>query len=228
MTARIIAVVNQKGGVGKTTLAMELAAVLARIGNRVLVVDGDAQGTATRWASQAPDDAPFPAAVVNLAPAGRQLHREVRRFIDDFDYVCIDCPPAVDSPIPQSALLIADLALIPVIPSPLDLWAAVGIKTLVENAQAVNDSLTARLILNMLRRNTVMGREVATILAHFGIPLAQATLGLRVAYRHSASYGTTVAQLGADARSAAEEVTALATELLATLESRNVEEASTY
>lgn len=224
MTARIIAVVNQKGGAGKTTVSMELAAALSRSGHRVLVVDGDAQGTATRWASQATDDKPFPAAVVNLAPAGRQLHREVRRFIGDFDVVIIDCPPAVDSPIPQSALLIADLAIVPVVPSPLDLWAAVGIKTLIENAQAVNEALAGTLVLNMVRPNTSVGREVASILGQFGIPLAKTSLGLRVAFRHSASYGTTVFELGADARQAAGEVSALTHEILETLEADHVKE----
>ncbi|MEH2402833.1 ParA family protein [Nostoc sp.] len=53
--------------------------------------------------------------------------------MDDYDYIIIDCPPAADSPVPQSALLIADLALVPIMPSPLDMWAAVGIRQVIQN-----------------------------------------------------------------------------------------------
>ena len=74
-------------------------------------------GHATRWAAAAPEDLPFPAAVAGLAATDGRIHRE---FIDVFDFVVVDCPPSADSPVSQSALLVADLALVPVIPSPPD------------------------------------------------------------------------------------------------------------
>ena len=77
MAAKVVAVVNQKGGSGKTTLTMQLAGTLARRGVKVLVVDADTQGTATRWSSSAPDDTPFPAAVIGLSAAGNKVHRVV-------------------------------------------------------------------------------------------------------------------------------------------------------
>src|SRR5215203_1872085 len=118
MAAKIIAVCNQKGGSGKTTLSMQLAGSLARRGNKVLVVDADPQGTATRWAASADDENPFPASVVGLTAASEKVHREVKKFINDYDFIVIDCPPSADSPVPQSSLLIADLALVPIIPTP--------------------------------------------------------------------------------------------------------------
>jgi chromosome partitioning protein len=121
MTAQVIAVVNQKGGSGKTTVLMQLGGAMGRRGKRMLVVDADPQATATRWAASAPDDTPFPAAVIGLCAAGGTVHREVKKFVHDYTTILIDCPPAVESPVPQSALLSADLALVPVIPSPLDL-----------------------------------------------------------------------------------------------------------
>src|SRR2546423_12417101 len=97
MAAKIIAVVNQKGGSGKTTLSMQLAGSLARRGSKVLVVDADPQGTATRWAASADDEKPFPASVVGLSAASTKVHREVRKFVPDYQYIIIDCPPAADS-----------------------------------------------------------------------------------------------------------------------------------
>src|SRR5712692_1013046 len=89
MPAKIIAVVNQKGGVGKTTLVMQLAGALTRRGRTVLVVDADPQGTATRWAVAAPEGLPFPAAVVGLSAAGSKVHREVAKFTDAYDIILI-------------------------------------------------------------------------------------------------------------------------------------------
>lgn len=213
MTARIIVVANQKGGAGKSTVAMQLAGAFARAEGKVLVVDGDPQNTAMRWASSAPDETPFPAAVVNLAHAGKQLHREVRKFLADYDYVIIDCPPSVDSPVPQSALLVADVAIVPVVPSPPDLWAAMGIKALIENAQTINESLRPFLLANMVQ-GTALGKEVLQLLNDFGLPLLASTLGLRTAYRQSSVYGSTVFELGSQARVAQAEVEALKNEIL--------------
>ena len=97
--ARIIALVNQKGGPGKTTIAMHLAGTLARRSFKVLVVDADPQGTATRWASSAPDDAEFPAGIARLGGGDVKLHREVKKFLTDYDFIVIDCPPSADSPV---------------------------------------------------------------------------------------------------------------------------------
>ena len=189
MSARIIAVVNQKGGSSKTTLAIHLAGTLARRGIKSLIVDADPQGTSTRWASSAPDATPFPAAVLGLSAAGEKVHREIVKFKDDYDVIIIDCPPSVDSPIPKSALLIADLALIPLIPSPLDLWSSVGMKKLVEEISAINDGLQARSVITQLEPRTMLTRDVLDILQDFGIPRLQTALCHRTAYRQSAVFG---------------------------------------
>jgi chromosome partitioning protein len=162
MRARIISLLNQKGGCGKTTLSMHLAASFARRGRepKVLVVDADPQGTATRWAASASDEEPFRASVVSLAAAGVKVHREVKKFVDDYDYIIIDCPPAADSPVPQSALLVTDVAIVPVVPSPLDLWAALGIIKTIEGGRAVREELEPRLVINLSQPNTTLGREV--------------------------------------------------------------------
>src|SRR5207247_11155266 len=99
-------------------------------GGKVPVVDAHCRRTAPRCSCAAPDATPFPAAVVGLSAAGNKVHREVAKFTEDFALIVIDCPPAIESPVPQSALLIADLALVPIIPSPPDLWWALGMRPL--------------------------------------------------------------------------------------------------
>jgi chromosome partitioning protein len=219
MTAKIIAVANQKGGSGKTTVSMQLAGSLARRGNRVLVVDADPQGTATRWAATAEDDNPFPASVVGLSAASSKVHREVKKFIEDFQFIIIDCPPAADSPVPQSALLIADVVLVPVIPSPLDMWAAVGIKQVIFNMSEINETLQARLVLNQCQPRTTLTQETLEILPEFGIALAQTALHHRQVYRQAAVFGQTVHELGNKA--AIQEIEALTDEVLLIMESGN-------
>ena len=169
MTAKIIAVVNQKGGAGKTTITMNLAGSLANRGHKVLVVDADPQGTATRWAASASEEKLFPASVIGLSAANTKVHQEVKKFIGDYDWIIIDCPPAADSPIPQSALLIADLAIVPLIPSPLDMWAAVGIRKVIQNVASINETLQTRLVFNQYQSQTSLAKEAVEILLEFGI-----------------------------------------------------------
>lgn len=214
MPAKIIVAANQKGGCGKTTVAMQLGGTLGRNGHRVLIVDADPQGTATRWAASALDETPFPAHVAGLAAAGGKVHREIKKYLESYDFILVDCPPAVESPVPQSVLLIADLALMPIIPSPADLWAATGTRGLIERATEINPGLQARLVVNMLQSNTSMSREVLDVLQDFGIPLTEARLHLRTAYRQSAVYGGTVHNVGREAGKAIQEVENLVKEML--------------
>jgi chromosome partitioning protein len=217
MPARVIAIVNQKGGAGKSTLTMHLAGSLGRRQYKVLVVDADTQGTATRWAASAPDDAPFPAAINGLNAAEDKVHREVAKFVDDYHYIVIDCPPALESIIPRSALLIADLALVPVVPSPPDLWAAVGIRRLIESTQLNNTALKAKLVINDLEPNTTVAQKVRDIFPEFGIPFTASVIHHRTAYRQAAAYGSTVHTLKR-AQAAIAEIEALTTEILLLLE----------
>ena len=209
---QIITIANQKGGCGKTTVAMGLAGTYGLRGKKVLVVDADLQGTATRWAASAPDETPFPAAVMGLAAVGGKLHREIKKYVDDYDVIVIDCPPAVDSAAPQSALLISDVAIVPVVPSPADLWAARGIKQIIDNAADINESLRPLMVANMVPR-TALGRDALSTLEDFGIPLARSMLGQRTAYREAVLYGCPVQSLGSKARNAADEIDALADEI---------------
>ena len=214
MPAHIIAVVNQKGGAGKTTVSMQLAGTLGRRHHKVLVIDADPQATATRWAASAADDSPFPATISGLSAAGDKVHREAKKFVGDFDYIVIDCPPAADSPVPQSALLIADIGVVPVVPSPLDLWASVGIGKVIDTIRDLNDQLRPLIVVNQVQLNTTLAKEALEVLPQFGIPVAETRLHQRTAYRQSAVYGGTVHDLGARAAHAIAEVDAFTDEIV--------------
>jgi len=214
MPAKIITITNQKGGAGKTTLAMQLAGNIGKT-HRVFVVDADPQGSASRWAKVAA--ATFPATIANFFHAGEKIHLEIKKLIDNYDYIIVDCLPSVDSFIPQRVLLISDLALIPIIPSPPDLWASIGIQTVIQNASTLNPHLKARLVINQHQVNTTLAKEVRDILKDFQIPLTQNLLRQRTAYRQSAAIGGTVHELTPVPSVATQELDALTAEVLTLL-----------
>ena len=213
LTAQIITVINQKGGSSKTTTAMSISGALGKRGHSVLLVDADEQQTALRWSKAAPLHKPFPAAVIGMASYGEKLHREVQRQLENYDFIVIDTPPALAAGAPVSALLIANLAVVPVPPAPADLWAARGVKLLIESVQVVNTNLAAVLIASRVQR-TSLTRAVLQEMKHFGIPLINAQLSNRTAFQEAVLAGTTVCALGRGAKAAADEVSAVTDEIL--------------
>jgi chromosome partitioning protein len=211
MAAKVIVLTNQKGGCGKTTLAMNLAGVIG-VDAKVLLVDGDPQGSATRWAASSSDEKPFPTAVMGLANVADKVNREIKKYLADYEYIFIDCPPAIDSSFTASALLIADLALVPVVPSPTDLWAAVGIQKLISNVSDINEKLEARLVANMCQSNASISKEALSLIEEFEFAKTVTDIYQRTAYRQAAAFGGTV--LDMDNPKAKQEIRALVSEIL--------------
>jgi chromosome partitioning protein len=147
VSSKVVAVINQKGGTGKTTLTMNIAAGLARRG-RALVVDADPQGSAGQWARMSDERRPFPTSVISVAGP---LRREVERMRRDYDYVIVDCPPTLEGASAGAAMTVADVVLVPVLPSPVDLWGSVRMTRGLDDARAANPGLKAYILVNQLR-----------------------------------------------------------------------------
>ncbi len=221
MPAKTVVFFNKKGGPGKTTLSMNVAATLA-LDARVLVIDADPQASATKWFNAAPESRPFPVPVVGYSQG--KVNLTVQKFAPSHDFIVVDTPPSAlaENMITRSALLVADLAVIPVVPSPLDLWQALEVKTLLLDVNTMRESvdlppLPARLVLNRLQAGTVLGRDVQEVLAEFDIPLFETMVHQRQIYARSVVDGCSVHQAGRDAAPACEEMRSLTAEIVEAL-----------
>lgn len=195
MAAKIIVIGNQKGGAGKTTVTINLAGSLGRRGYRILIVDGDEQSSVVEIVSLAQEDAQLPASVIGLWKAGRKIHQEIKKFIDIYDYIIVDCPPSANSPIAQSALLIADIVIVPFIPGTIDALAAPKIRDAIESAQVINPDLKAVLLLNRVESGWSVMKNVIELLPSFKMPMLRNRLNRRAPYVESPGIGNSVHQL---------------------------------
>lgn len=203
----IIAVVNQKGGAGKTTIALNLAAALAAEGKRVLLVDADPQQTAQDWAAVRASAPPFQ--VVGLAKP--VLHRDLPQMAADYDHVVIDGAPR-NYEVARSAVAAADVVLIPVQPSGADFWASRETVSLVKEAHGFKETQKSVLVVSRRIGRTVLGRDIADALAEFEVPILKAGTTQRVIYAEALTGGTTVIEQQPRG-AAADEIRAVLSEL---------------
>ena len=208
---KVIAILNQKGGVGKTTIAVHLATALARKNFKVLLLDADPQGSALDWSAARKDPQAFPVAGLPKA----SLHKELPALAANYQYVVIDGPPRVYD-VARSAIMASDLVIVPVQPSPYDVWAAKEIIDLLEEASVYKPSLKKVFVINRKIANTAIGRDVVEALRDYSLPVLRNSLCQRVPFAESATQGLTVYELDPDML-ASREMTALADEILEVL-----------
>ena len=196
----IIGVLSQKGGVGKTTVALNLAAAIATSGSRVLVVDADPQGSALAWSSAREAEPLF--SVVGMAKP--TLHRELPNLAANYHFIVIDGAPRVND-LARSAILASNLVLIPVQPSPYDIWASSETVRLIREARQINATLEAAFLINRKIARSAIGRDAAAALAQFeDIPVLEVHLSQRVLYAESAAKGLTVVEVAPQGEAARE------------------------
>ena len=204
----VIAIINQKGGVGKTCLATNLASALRDQG-RVLLLDCDPQRSASGWAALGPQ--PRLNLAVEDVEAG-ELVRRVRTAIEDHDWVVIDCPPGITR-MNADAIRVADLVLIPCKPRVWDAWACEDIVQAVRGRQAANRGFPkAAFIITMGRPRTRFSQKINAALADLGLPIYRARTTERESYAVAAGEGTSVLD-GRD-RVARGEITGICDEIL--------------
>jgi len=204
----IISLLNQKGGVGKTTLAVHLAMALSQRGNRVLMVDADPQGSALDWAASREGETAFP--VIGLPKA--TLHKELPKLAADYDFLVIDGAPRVYD-VARSAIMASDLVLIPVQPSPYDVWAAKEIVDLVTDVRPFKENLKSVFVINRKIVNTAIGRDVADALSEYELPVLKSQICQRVSFAESAGRGQTVLETEPGSL-ASQEIDALTSEVM--------------
>jgi chromosome partitioning protein len=201
----IVSLLNQKGGVGKTTIAVNLAACFSRAGRRVLLVDADPQGSALAWSGARQGEPLF--VVVGMAKPN--LHRELPALTKPYDVVVIDGAPRVNE-LCRAVIMASDLVLIPVQPSPYDVWAAAETVQLISEAKVYKEGLRAAFIVNRMIAKTAIGRDVITALEQFtDTPVLGGPLIQRVVYAESAARGLSVIE-AAPRSEAAKELVQLA------------------
>jgi chromosome partitioning protein len=204
----VLALLNQKGGVGKTTLATNIAAALWQSGKKVLFIDADQQGSGLDWSAARKGDALFP--VVGIPKD--TLHRDVAVLATPYDWVVIDGPPRVNT-VAKSAIAASDIVIIPVQPSPYDVWAAKEIVDLIAEVRVIKAGLIALFAVNRKIVGTAIGRDVAEALASYSVPVLAAAVSQRVGFAESAAAGQTVLETDPHGL-AATEIRALVAEIV--------------
>jgi chromosome partitioning protein len=183
----IVALTGQKGGAGKSTTAICLAMVALERGSKVLLVDADPQGTARTWAEVAAEHG-NPAPSVVAMGAAMHVRGQLRDVAAGYDVTFIDCPPR-QGDVQRSALMVADVAVLPCGPSAADAWALASSLDMVGEALALRTDLSACVLITRRQNRTSLAKGARKVLNAGALPVLETELGYRVAYQEALAAG---------------------------------------
>ncbi len=185
----IVALLNPKGGCGKTTLAIHLAHAFSMKKHKVLLIDTDPQGSARDWREAVPDDFPFPFPVVGIDRP--TIEKDINAIAEGMDWIFIDGAAKLEAMI-ASALKAADLVVIPVQPSPLDIWACADLVDLVNTRHQITDGHPTTVFqITRAKKGTKLEKEVKGAIKEYGFPVLDSTIHDRTIFAHSLAEGRT-------------------------------------
>ncbi len=205
----IIAVANSKGGVGKSTIAVHLAAWLHEQGHTVILADCDAQTSSKQWAAEAIPEVP-----VERFDSSDEVYERLPGLAHNAAYVVADGPGS-NSETSRALLLCADLALIPCKASMLEVRALNEATKVLRHAQSIRAGKPQGvLVLSMVGDRYRLTQDMKTAAEALKLPLASAAMKPRQAYADAPGQGTLVWHMGSRGREAAQEVLSIFRELL--------------
>lgn len=205
----ILPILNQKGGAGKSTLSLTFGESFARRGYKVLLIDADIQGSLRAWSSFSKGTV-LP--VIGIDVEGT-LESGIKAIKADFDIIIIDCPPTLAAEV----ILLADLILIPVLPSAFDFCASVDIVSLIKKSQKVSGSPEAYFIVNKSKKNTQTSKAIVEAIKEMGdsLPYLNEVVGDRQAYVKCVPDGKTIFHSkDSEAKKAVEEINLITNQLI--------------
>lgn len=210
-----ISFLNQKGGVGKTTMATNIADALARRGKRVLLVDADVQASSLNWAAARDRFYAFNGGKILFPVIGiptNAIVTELSVLAGDYECVIID-GPAKDDDVSASAIMASDLVIIPVQPSPYDVWSCEQMVKLINRGKTMKPNLGAMFLINSMKANTVLSKEVHKALADFSYPVLKTVVADREEFKKPVVRGSTALE-SLPRHPAAQDITNLTDELM--------------
>lgn len=177
---------NQKGGVGKTTLAIHAAEMMHRYGHKVILVDADPQASALNWADLR-ENCNFPV----IGKASPSLGKDLEKMAEDYDYIVIDAPPRLEQ-LGRAVIASSDLIVIPVKPSRADILATQNLIESIEEVKQYRPHVMATMILNGRIKGTKITNQIIAALEDLDCHLLPGSIYNRVGFSEAYSYGYTV------------------------------------
>ena len=190
---KILAISNLKGGVGKSTIAQNIAAQFAQNGVKVCIADTDTeQKTSVKWASLR-DSSLVSIPVFSIAP--EKVSQEILGLKQKYDLVIVDGTPALTE-LTTRIIILSDLVIVPILPGGGDIWALENFLERYQEAKVTKESYGGKVdiavIVNRYNERTTLDREVVNAIQDFGVTILATKLANRVSYREATIQGISV------------------------------------